>query len=193
MTNIPDKDLPGESEEENARPHLNLHDGQDIHDSPKDRHKLRGEEFTIDLPDVSDIPGQEHVHVPQLNQFSDTTIASDDEEGVGLFDEDAQEDEFIMGTEADVDAVEKRALRSASEDILSSDNAALREASLDNRDEEGELLNEGSSGTRLAGTDLDMAVVEQDDQDEAVGEEDEENNHYSLGGDDNDEPGSEKF
>ncbi|SFQ33970.1 hypothetical protein [Parafilimonas terrae] len=63
----------------------------DIHDSEKDKAKLEPEETTIDLPDVKDIPGQENVHVPELREMADTTISSDDEEGVGLFGEDEAE------------------------------------------------------------------------------------------------------
>ncbi|MGN6211669.1 hypothetical protein [Parafilimonas sp.] len=63
----------------------------DIHDSEKDKAKLGPEETTIDLPDVKDIPGQENVHVPELREMADTTISSDDEEGVGIFGEDEAE------------------------------------------------------------------------------------------------------
>lgn len=63
----------------------------DIHDSEKDKAKLEPEERTIDLPDVKDIPGQENIHVPELREMADTTISSDDEEGVGIFGEDEAE------------------------------------------------------------------------------------------------------
>jgi len=63
----------------------------DIHDSEKDKAKLEPEETTIDLPDVKDIPGQENIHAPELRQMADTTISSDDEEGVGIFGEDEAE------------------------------------------------------------------------------------------------------
>lgn len=63
----------------------------DIHDSEKDKAKLEPEETTIDLPDVKDIPGQENIHVPELREMADTTISSDDEEGVGIFGEDDAE------------------------------------------------------------------------------------------------------
>ena len=60
----------------------------DLPDSEKDKAKLQPEETTIDLPDVKDIPGQENIHVPELREMADTTISSDDEEGVSIFDED---------------------------------------------------------------------------------------------------------
>lgn len=66
----------------------------DIHDSARDEERLQPDEATIELPDVADIPGQEHVHVPPLGELADTTISSDDEEGSGLFDDnDTAEDD----------------------------------------------------------------------------------------------------
>ena len=40
--------------------------GQDIHDPERDQDKLKSETFIIDLPDVSDIPGQENIVVPSI-------------------------------------------------------------------------------------------------------------------------------
>lgn len=56
----------------------------DITDSKRDQERLKSDEGTLDLPDVSDIPGQEHVHVLPMGDLSDTTISSDDEEGRDL-------------------------------------------------------------------------------------------------------------
>lgn len=53
----------------------------DLLDSPADQRKLEGEEATLDLPGVKDIPGQEHVIAPSLGELGDTPIASSDEEG----------------------------------------------------------------------------------------------------------------
>ena len=64
----------------------------DLPDSERDKEELKQEETTIDLPDVKDIPGQENIHVPDLREMADTTIASDDEEGAGLFDEEDNKD-----------------------------------------------------------------------------------------------------
>lgn len=61
----------------------------DLPDSAQDREKLEPEVTTINLPDVSDIPGQEHVTVPNMGAFADDTIASDDEEGTRIFGDDA--------------------------------------------------------------------------------------------------------
>lgn len=73
----------------------------DLPDSPHDAERLRGDEATLDLPDVKDIPGQEFVHTAPLGMLSDTTISSDDEEGAGIFGEEGggDDDEAIPGTE----------------------------------------------------------------------------------------------
>jgi hypothetical protein len=60
----------------------------DLQDSARDQERLQPDETTINLPDVEDIPGQEHIHPPALGELADTTISSDDEEGVGLFEQD---------------------------------------------------------------------------------------------------------
>lgn len=72
----------------------------DLPDSPHDAERLKGEEATIDLPEVKDIPGQEFVHTAPMGMLSDTTISSEDEEGEGLFDETmgGDDDEAIPGT-----------------------------------------------------------------------------------------------
>ena len=59
-----------------------LRDEDDLTDSPSDQERLKPEITTIDLPDVSDIPGQENIHVPPLGELADVTISSDDEEDI---------------------------------------------------------------------------------------------------------------
>lgn len=157
----------------------------DLPDSPHDEERMKPEEVVLDLPDVKDIPGQEHIHVPNLGMLADTTISSDDEEGVGLFDDEPEEDaDIVMGTEADVLEEERNLLQKADEDMPGEEDSLLRDATLDNQDEQGDMLNEGSSGTSISGADLDITGSDEDDPNEAMGEEDEENNTYSLGGDD---------
>ena len=79
----------------------------DLPDSERDKEELKQEETTIDLPDVKDIPGQENIHVPDLREMADITIASDDEEGVGIFDDennkDASSERFGAAQELDED------------------------------------------------------------------------------------------
>jgi len=160
----------------------------DIHDSPQDEEKMKTETVTIDLPDVSDIPGQENIVVPNIAEMHDATISSDDEEGVGLFgDDDKDEDtDLVMGNEADVSPTERTLLKRADEDMPVTDDPLLRQAGLDKTDAQGEPLNEGSLATSVSGSDLDMSGVDADDPMESIGEEDEENNAYSLGSDSND-------
>ncbi len=155
----------------------------DLPDSPADAEKLKPETVIMDLPEVKDIPGQEHVHVIPLGELADTTISSADEEGAGIldFDEDEDEDEdddLTTDSDANVSDEEKDLLDNAGTDIP--DDQQRVEAELDNEDADGEPLNEGSSGSSNSGDDLDVPGAEADDADEEIGEEDEENNDYSL-------------
>lgn len=178
---------------------LNKAAGQDLQDSPQDEEKMKSETFILDLPEVADIPGQEKVRVPNIMEMQDTTIASDDEEGAGIFDDDEEDDiqdtlmdevndddeEFVEGNEADVSADEVTMLERADEDMPTEDDLNLRKATLDTTDNDGDPLNEG--GNDVSGADLDISGGDADDAMEDIGEEDEENNQYSLGGDDNDD------
>jgi hypothetical protein len=159
----------------------------DLPDSPRDQERLRNEETTINLPDVTDIPGQENVPVAPLGMLADTTISSDDEEGKGVFDKDEEEGnvEFVMGTKGDVSKDERRALEDDSY-LPARDENNLRDARMDNVDFQGEALNERGFGEERSGKDLDIPGSELDDRNENIGEEDEENNDYSLGSSDND-------
>jgi hypothetical protein len=160
----------------------------DIHDSPQDEEKMKSETVIIDLPDVSDIPGQENIVVPNIGEMQDTTISSDDEEGLGLFDDDEgdEDTDLVMGTEADVSETEQTILKRADEDMPDEDDPLLRQAELDNTDNEGDVLNEGSLATNVGGGDLDTATNEEDLDNDAMGQGDEENAGYSLGSDSND-------
>lgn len=161
----------------------------DLQDSPRDSERLKQEETTIDLPEVKDIPGQEHIHVPPLGELADTTISSDDEEGAGILDDWNDEDDATirMGTAADVSRSERKILDEANNHRSTVDESQLKKASLDNTDFEGERLNESGFAQEQSGTDLDVPNSEADDRNEAAGSEDEENNGYSLGSDSNDE------
>jgi hypothetical protein len=161
----------------------------DLPENENDRQHLRPEETTIDLPDVSDIPGQENVSVAPLGELADTTISSDDEEGVGVFDDDEDDTDddviYIMGTEGDVRKDERRALEDDNY-MPTRDEDSLRRASMDNTDFQGERLNEESFGDERSGGDLDMPDSTDETKTDAMGQGDEENKHYSLGSDDND-------
>src|SRR5690349_20323335 len=97
----------------------------DIKDNERDKAKLQPDETILDLPDVEDIPGQEHIIPPQINEMADVTIASDDEEGVGLFRDDDDDD---LSDDTNVSATEKELLRRSSESMESSDDRDQREA-----------------------------------------------------------------
>lgn len=158
----------------------------DLPDSPADEAKMQSEETFIDLPDVTDIPGQEYVTVPRLDAIGDTTIASDDEEGVGVFDRDDSED-FTAGAGGDVTPDEKTTLAD-SEYMPTRDEDNLRRARMDNVDLEGAALNEKSFGEERSGRDLDVPGSTDETHTDAMGQGDEENKNYSLSGnDDNDD------
>lgn len=162
----------------------------DLPENEHDSQRLKPEETIIDLPDVADIPGQEHVRVAPLGELADTTISSDDEEGKGLFDdeEEMEDDIPVKTTEADVSKNERQALDD--DDYMpTTDEDNLRRASLDSTDFEGEALNEGSFGEQRTGEDLDVPGAGSDNRNEDIGEEDEENNEYSLDDEDADEQG----
>jgi hypothetical protein len=149
----------------------------DLPDSAADKKHLQSEEFELDLPDTKDIPGQENITVPQLREFADTTISSDDEEGVGILDNPDEQDEVSDQRNANVTKDERKLLDDAAKKVNSPDQTALEQAELDQRDEDGELLNEKTDNS---GSDLDVPGSELDDANEEIGEEDEENNSYSL-------------
>lgn len=63
-------------------------DREDIQDPLSDQARLEPETVIIELPEVTDIPGQEHFHPAPLGILADTTISSDDEEGTIADDSD---------------------------------------------------------------------------------------------------------
>ena len=152
----------------------------DLHDSIKDEQELKKDEATIDLPDVKDIPGQEHVHPPNLKEYADETISSADEEGSNVWSSNP-----LIEESSDVSDSEKKLLDQSANDMPTADERRLRRAELDSTDNDGDLLNEQASGNAISGSDLDVPGTDADNEDEGIGEEDEENNPYSLGGDDN--------
>ena len=154
---------------------------KDIEDPLADREKLRGDEATLDLPDVKDIPGQEYVHAPRPAEMADSTISSADEEADELWDD---REAASVASDSNVTPLEEKLLDQTANDMPTTDDQNLRRAELDDRDMDGELLNEGTSASAVSGSDLDVPGAAQDDDNEAIGEEDEENNSYSLGGDD---------
>lgn len=153
---------------------------QDLTDSPEDEAKMQEEEVTLDLPEVKDIPGQEHIRVPKMREFSDITASSDDEEGASVLDDVEDEDIRSDRGEGNVTREEANALRAAAENTSDEEDEIIRATALDSTDEDGDPLNEKGFRNGYSGGDLDVPGSEEDDEDEAIGEEDEENNAYSV-------------
>ena len=146
----------------------------DLPESKRDKELLKPDEGTLDLPDVKDIPGQEHVRPLPPGEMADTTISSSDEEANELLDTD---EDILTDKNLDVTSSERDLLQRSSESMATLDDEQLNSAELDKTDEEGEMLNERSD---RSGKDLDVPGSEDDNANEEIGEEDEENNPYSL-------------
>jgi hypothetical protein len=142
----------------------------------------------IEIPDVSDIPGQEKITnagVPAA--MSDTTISSDDEEGIRDGKDILAEDdnvEIVMGTEADVTEEDLALLGDPDQDMDMNEDELVRKEGLDDTDLDGDPLNEAAVDEDSTGDDLDMPNEGDDDARKEI--EDEENDYYSLGGGDKD-------
>jgi hypothetical protein len=155
-----------------------------LKNSKKDKQKTNPETFTIDMPEVKDIPGQEHIRVPQFREMQDTTISSADEEGIGVVDDlnsnsNSTDSEEIVDRTPDVSSQEKRILKKSAGHPSTGESEDFNKMALDERDDDGELLNEKGIKQDRAGEDLDIPGSELDDNEEDIGEEDEENNLYS--------------
>ena len=139
--------------------------------------------ITLDMPEVKDIPGQEHVKVPNIREMQDTTISSADEEGEGVLDdlntEEEDDDNNADVTGSDVSNQEKELLKKSIAHQRNGESWDVEGITLDEKDDDGELLNEQSIRNSLSGEDLDVPGADLDDDNENIGEEDEENNMYS--------------
>ena len=144
----------------------------DLAETLDDKQHLQADEATLDLPEVKDIPGQEHIRPIPAGEFADTPISSRDEE----LDDLEVEDRVVKPSDGNVSKEEKELLRRSSESMATPDDEKLRQSVVDNTDEDGEQLNEKIG---LSGKDLDVPGSEEDDENEKIGEEDEENNPYS--------------
>ena len=134
---------------------------------------------TMDLPEVSDIPGQEHVRPPRLGELGDTTASSSDEEGDdvdGLNDDDDLE----LSPGSNVSREERRALANVDNREVDTEDEVLNEAALDSTDDDGDPLNEESFGEDVSGDDLDIPGADDDELDEEIGDGDEENDGYNT-------------
>lgn len=146
----------------------------DLPESNDDKKHLQPDEATLDLPEVKDIPGQEHVRPFLPGEMADTTISSADEEGIRVLDSD---EDSITDETTNVTKTERELLQRSSESMATADDQQLNRADLDKTDDDGTPLNEKIDHS---GHDLDVPGSELDDANEKIGEEDEENNPYSL-------------
>lgn len=150
------------------------------------------EKNTIDMPEVRDIPGQEHVRPPRLGELGDETASSADEEGDDVLRplDSGEDNDLRLDRSSNVTAQERADLALASRDDSGVDEETLRTGLLDSTDEDGTPLNEKSFGEGrnddLSADDLDVPGADEDDRDEAIGEEDEENEDYSISDNDDD-------
>jgi hypothetical protein len=154
----------------------------DLQDSARDKERLQQEEVTLDLPDVADIPGQENVEIPPPHSLGDATIASADEEGYGIFNDD----NIVNENDSDISRDEKELLKKAATAMPTTDEERLYNAAIDGRDFEGDRINEESLERDRTGEDLDVPGDVDTTNTAAIAKDDEENSRYSLGSDDND-------
>lgn len=146
----------------------------DLPESIRDKELLKPDEATLDLPEVKDIPGQEHVRPLPPGEMADITPSSSDEEANDLLDTN---EDILLDKNLNVTNSERDLLQRSSESMATLNDDQLTKAEPDMTDDEGTLLNEGSE---RGGKDLDIPGSEEDDANEEIGEEDEENNSYSL-------------
>src|SRR6187401_2748601 len=106
----------------------------DLPESKRDKELLKPDEATLDLPEVKDIPGQEHVRPFLPGEMADTTISSADEEGKGVLDDD---EDIITDKTTSVTNDEKESLRRSSESMGTEDDVQLNRAELDDTDDDG--------------------------------------------------------
>ena len=160
-------------------------DNTDLPDSARDKKELQPESANLDLPDIKDIPGQENIKPAPMGDLADDTIASADEEGNAIFNDNIDED-IEENSDSNVSKEEIEDLEKTANDLPTQDDINLRKAALDDTDDDDTPLNESSFKNNITGTGLDVPGAEDDDENEEIGEEDEENNEYSLGGDNHD-------
>lgn len=143
----------------------------------KIKDKTQQESITIDMPEVKDIPGQEHIKPPRFKEMEDITISSSGEEGEGIVDDLNKEEDIDVFTDDRSNVSEQeKALLSKTDRQINAETEDMENLALDKVDEDDEAeLGDPSD----MGEDLDVPGSELDDDNEDIGEEDEENNAYS--------------
>jgi hypothetical protein len=127
----------------------------DLTDPVRDQQRLKGDQGTLDLPELKDIPGQEKRNPSLLVPPADTTISSADEEG-----DDVLEDE---NEESEISALDKSLLDQSFDPSYDTD-LPVNQISLDDRDESGERLEESGPEQDLFGEDMDDNLIEEEDE-----------------------------
>lgn len=163
----------------------------DLPTSKHDEDRLQPEETIINMPDVTDIPGQENVSVPPLGEMADTTMSSADEEGNDIFGQDAENLGMRMGTDADVKPKERRALDD-DRYMPTRDEDNLRRATQGNTDFQGEELNERSFGDERSGPNMDIPDSESDVLNPFIIKENKPNTDYQTGSGEGENAGQSK-
>ncbi len=153
----------------------------DMAESANDRKHLQPDGAVLDLPDVKDIPGQEHIHVPDMREYADTTISSADEEGEGILDDEEEDDDDdleggnLVSDESDYDEnsedkvtpTERQMLEMAAEQTPGDEEAEdRRRMTLDNVDDDGVPLMEADLESDAEGEDLDLPEDEETTEEE---------------------------
>jgi hypothetical protein len=105
--------------------------------SSTDEKKLQPDEATLNLPEVKDIPGQEHVKPPPLGELADTTISSDDEEGKTVLDEDI----LFENRESNAFSEEQKII-DQNKELSPAEAGKVRDAAMDDIENEGDPLND---------------------------------------------------
>ena len=134
---------------------------------------------TMDMPEVRDIPGQEHIRPPRMREMMDITASSADEEGEGILDDlnTGQNEDVLTDDTTNVSKTERDMLKNADR-IKTNETKDRQDLKLDQTDGDARL-NEASDPEDM-GEDLDVPGAELDDDNEEIGDEDEENNPYSI-------------
>lgn len=135
----------------------------DIHDSKRDERELRGDQGTLDLPEVKDIPGQENFKPAPVGSLGGETFSSADEEGDDLLGDDLE-----LGGKNNVSGTERKVLSKTFDPSYDVDEP-INALALDNKDDDGDLLKEKGLDRDLFGDDLDDELVEEEDE-ETTGE-----------------------
>ena len=130
----------------------------DIHDSARDERELQGDQGTLDLPEVKDIPGQENFKPAPVGSLGGETFSSADEEG-----DDVLGDDLELGGKNNVSSTEKKVLSKTFDPSYDTDEP-IHALALDSKDADGDLLEEKGLDSDLFGEDLDDDLVEEEDE-----------------------------